>query len=162
MNKKDLGKFRELLIRDGKAVSEIERTSGNYDNDGNLIEGELPTVTTDFCEVGLYDDDGAYFVFVVESKTFDLGLLEELKKESDISIYGFVDFNENLYPVSDFNEDKFFKQVKKDKYLQIQFDFEEPETEELYGEYCRIVELLKNSNVKVVNQIEIDLIGDKN
>ncbi|MFC1609290.1 hypothetical protein ACFL2R_03795 [Patescibacteria group bacterium] len=91
MNQKYLEKFRELLIRDGKDVSDIEYTSGNYDNMGNLIEGELPTVTTDFCEVGVYENGYVYFVFVVESGSFDAELFEGLKGESNISIYGFED-----------------------------------------------------------------------
>jgi hypothetical protein len=151
-----LNKFRELLIKSKKSVSKLEFTKENYDNSGNLIKEDLPTITTDFCEIGLYNNE-IYFVFIVESKTFNIELFDELKNKSNVKIYGFVDFNKTLFPVEIFNIDIFMKEVKKDKYLQIQFDFKEIELFDLFKEYSNLVNVFENNKVVVVNQLDIDL-----
>ena len=156
MNIKNLNKFRELLVKSKKSVSELEYTKNNYDNFGNLIKEELPIVTTDFCEIGLHNDE-IYFVFVVESKTFNIELFNELKNKSNVKIYGFVDFNKTLFPIKDFNLDIFMKRIQKDKYLQIQFDFKEIEAFDLFKEYSNVVNVFEKNKVVVVNQLEIDL-----
>jgi len=151
-----LNKFRELLIKSKKSVSELEYTKDNYDHSGNLINKNLPTITTDFCEIGLYDDE-IYFVFVVESKTFNIELFNELKNKSNVKMYGFVDFNNTLFPVENFNLDIFMKEIQKDKYLQIQFDFKEIETFDLFKKYSNLVNVFEKNKVVVVNQLGIDL-----
>ncbi|MDD4111167.1 MAG: hypothetical protein PHS54_06470, partial [Clostridia bacterium] len=89
MNIEDLNKFWELLVKSKKSVSELEYTKNNYDNFGNLIKEDLPIITTDFCEIGLYNNE-IYFVFIVESKTFNIELFNELKNKSNVKIYGFI------------------------------------------------------------------------
>ena len=39
-----LNKFREILIKSKKLVSKLEYTKNNYDNTGNLIKEDLPTI----------------------------------------------------------------------------------------------------------------------
>jgi len=156
MNIEKLNKFRELLIKSKKSVSDLEYTKDNYDNSGNLIKEDLPTITTDFCEIGLYNDE-IYFVFIVESKTFNIELFNELKNKSNVKIYGFVDFNKTLFPIKNFNHDIFMKKVQKDKYLQIQFDFKEIEVFDLFKEYSNLVNVFEKNKVVVVNQSDTDL-----
>lgn len=156
MDIKYLNKFRELLLKSKKSVSDLEYTKDNYDNFGNLIKEDLPTITTDFCEVGLYNDE-IYFVFIVESKTFNIELFNEIKNKSNVKIYGFVDFNTTLFPIEKFNLDFFMKEVQKDKYIQIQFDFKEIDTLDLFKEYSNLVNVFENNKVVVVNQLEVDL-----
>jgi hypothetical protein len=160
MNIEYLNKFRELLIKSKKSVSKLGYTKNNYDNSGNLIKEDLPTTTTDFCEIGLYNDE-IYFVFIVESKTFNIELFNELKNKANVKMYRFVDFNQTLFPVENFNLDIFMKEIQKDKYLQIQFDFKEIETFDLFKEYSNLVNIFEKSKVVVVNQLEIDL-AEKN
>lgn len=156
MNIKDLNKFRELLIKSKKSVSKLEYIKDNYDNFGNLIKEDLPTITTDFCEIGLYNDE-IYFVFIAESKTFNIELFNKLKNKSNVKIYGFADFNKTLFPIENFNLDIFMKEIQKDKYLQIQFDFKEIDTFDLFKEYSNLMNVFKKNKVVVVNQLETDL-----
>ncbi|MBU0976213.1 MAG: hypothetical protein ABIE03_05740 [Patescibacteria group bacterium] len=160
MNIKNLNKFRELLINSKKSVSELEYTKNNYDHFGNLIEEDLPTITTDFCEIGLYNNE-IYFVFVVESKTFNIKLFDKLKNKSNVNIYGFIDFNKTLFPTKDFNFDNFVKEIKNDKYLQIQFDFKNIDTFDLFKKYSNIVNVFGKNKVVVVNQLKVDLTKHK-
>ncbi len=156
MNIENINKFRELLMENKKSVSEIEYTKNNYDNKGNLIEESLPTITTDFCEIGLYGDE-IYFVFIIDSKTFNLELFDRIKNKSNIKMYGFEDFNKILYPAYNFSFDNFIKQIQEDKYLQIQFDYKNIAVFDLFKEYSYLVNVFEKSKVVVVNQLKIDL-----
>ena len=156
MNIENLNKFRELLIKSKESVSGLEYTGDNYDHSGNLIKEDLPTITTDFCEIGLHND-GIYFVFIIESKTFNIELFNKLKNKSNVKIYGFVDFNKILFPTKNFEIDDFTKEVKKDKYLQIQFDYKNIDIFDLFKEYSSLVNVFEKSKAVVVNQLKIDL-----
>lgn len=156
MNIEILDKFREFLIKDKKSVSELEYTKNNYDHLANLIKKNLPTITTDFCEIGLLNNK-IYFVFIVKSKTFDIELFNQLKNKSNAKIYGFVDFNKTLFPVKNFNFDNFMKEIKKDKYLQIQFDYKNINAFDLSKEYSNLVNVFKKNKVAVVNQLKVNL-----
>lgn len=156
MNNENLNQFRKILIENKKSVSELEYTKNNHDNDGNLINEELPTITTDFCEVGLYNEE-IYLVFILESKTFNLELFSEIKNKTNVKMYGFADFNKTLYPISDFDYNKFIESVQKDTYLQIQFDFKNISTFDLFTEYTKIINVFDKCKVAVVNQLKIDL-----
>ena len=76
-------------------------------------------------------------------------------------MYGFVDFNKTLFPVENFNLDIFLEEIKKDKYLQIQFNFKKIETIDLFKEYSSLVNVLEKNKVVVVNQLKIDLTKNK-
>jgi hypothetical protein len=156
MNHKDLNQFRKILIENNKSVSELEYTKNNYDNAGNLIKEELPTITTDFCEIGLYNEE-IYFVFILESKTFNLKFFSAIKNKSNVKMYGFIDCNKTLYPSTNFNYNDFINLIKRDKYLQIQFDFKNITTLDLFSEYTKILNDFYKSKVVVVNQLKIDL-----
>ena len=157
MNTENLNQFRELLIKNKISVSKLEYTKNNHDNDGNLIVGDIPTITTDLCEIGLYNNE-IYFVFIIGSKTFNLELFDEIKNMPNMRMYGSVDFNKDLYPVNNFNLDKFIKQIKKDKYLQIQFDHESVSALDLFKKYSDLANIFEESKVIVVNQLETTLI----
>lgn len=150
-----LDKLRELLLNNGKPVSGVEYTSGNYDNDGNLIKEKIPTITTDYCEIGLYKNE-IYFVIIIESETFTRELFGELKNEPDLKIYSFTDFNKTLYPAADLKLNKLLQDINKDKYIQIQLDYNDVAMGDLFREYLRIVELLNNQKVKIVNQLQVN------
>jgi len=156
MDHKNINKFRELLIKHKKNVSELEYTRNNYDNHKNLIKEDLPTIITDFCEIGLYNYK-IYFVFITESKTINIKLFDELKNKSNVRIYGFIDFNKTLFPIKNFIMDNFIQEIQKDKYLQIQFDFKDINTQDLFIEYSNLVKVFKKNKVKVVNQLKVDL-----
>ena len=155
MQFKDLKQLQKLLIQDKKPVSRLEFTKNNYDN-GKLIEEALPTITTDYCEIGLLNNS-IYFTFIIESKTFSNILFNALKDLPNVLIYGFVNFNKTLYPKDDFNYNAFIDTIKKDKYLQIQLNFKSIDVLELYNEYENLVDILKKSKSLVVNQLKIDL-----
>ncbi len=156
MNIEKLNKFRELLVKLKKSVSELEHTKDNYDNLGNLIKEDLPTITTDFCEIGLHNNE-IYFVFIVESKAFNVDLFNEIKNKSNVKIYGFANFNKTFFPIQNFNLNIFMKEILKDRYLQIQFDFKGIDTFDLFEEYASLVNVFKKNKVVVVNQLEVDL-----
>ena len=130
-------------------------TSGNYDDKGKLIENDIPTISTEFCEIGIYGKT-VYFVFIIHSDTYSKKAFDPLKDFSNIQFYGFKDFKNNLYPKPDFNYKEFEEEIKKDKYLQIQFnyDFNKTSPELLYKEYLKIKDILIKINVRIVNQME--------
>jgi hypothetical protein len=154
MKTENLNKFYKLLIRNKIIVSEIEYTKNNYDN-GRLIKNDIPTITTEFCEIGIIRNK-FYFVFIIESKNFNLKLFEKLQNKQNINIYGFLDFNRNLFPINNFNLKYFLKEIQKDKYLQFQFDYKNIKTDKLFEEYINLTKLFKKF-VKVINQLKIDL-----
>ena len=156
MNPKKITQFKEILINNNQSVSELEYTKNNYDKFGNLINEELPTITTDYCEIGLYNDE-IYLVFILESKIFNLELFNKIKNKLNVKIYGFVDFNKTLYPIINFDYNEFIKIINKDKYVQIRFDFKDIFINDLFIEYTKIVKLFNESEVMVVNQLEVDL-----
>jgi len=151
-----LNQLRKLLVENKKLVSEMEYTSGNYDNDGNVIEENLPTITTDFCEIGSCGKD-IYFVFVLESKDFSLELFEKIKDRPGLRIYGFDDFCTDLYLMNDFDFFGFLEKIGKEKYVQIQFSYEKQTSLELLKEYLALIDIFKASKTKVINQLKIDL-----
>jgi len=154
MIKKDyLSKFKEILSVN-EEVSEIEMTSGNYDDDGKLIKGDIPTITTEFCEIGIYKKT-VYFVFIIHSDTYSKKVFDSLKGFSNVQFYGFKNFKDNLYPKSDFYYKEFEKGIEKDKYFQIQFnyDFNKILPELLHKEYLKIKDILIKNKAGIINQI---------
>jgi hypothetical protein len=155
MNNLDLIKeLRGLLMDEGIPVGEIEMTSGNYDDNGNLIKGKIPTITTDLCEIGSYENK-IYFVIIVLSESFSEKDLNDLGEISGMSIYPLRDFNSNLYPVPGFNYDNFRKEISGDKYLQIQFEYDtgEKDARRSFKEYQKIKDVIANSDLKVFDQL---------
>jgi len=156
MNADKINRLRKILLDNKQPVSDIEYTENNYDGDWNLIEEKIPTITTDFSEIG-YQNDKFYFVFVTESSSFHKIILDELKWKPDMKIYGFVNFNKTLYPTDSFDLDVFMNSIKKDKYLQFQFDFKNWELSDIYNEYCNLVDIFKKNEILVVDQLKVDL-----
>lgn len=156
MNIRNINLFRKILIENNKSVSKIEYTKNNYDNTGNLIKKEIPTITTDFCEIGVYDSE-LYLVFIIESNTFNLKFFNEIKNKSNIKIYRFIDFSKILYPIKKFNYNEFIQIIKKEKYLQIQFDFKNIKTQDLFIEYNNLISIFIKNKIIVINQLKIDL-----
>jgi len=155
MTKKDyLSKFREILSVD-EEVSKIEITSGNYDNDGKLIKEDISTITTEFCEIGIYKKT-IYFVFIIHSNTYSKKVFDPLKSFSNVQFYGFKNFKDTLYPKSDFDYKEFERKIKKDKYFQIQFDynFNKILPELLHKEYLKIKDILIKNKAGIVNQVK--------
>ncbi len=151
---KYLSDFRKILSQNEK-VSEFEMTSGNYD-EGKRIEEKIPTITTEFCEIGIYDDI-IYFVFIINSNTYSEKLFNELKNFPNVKFYGFKNFNDTLYPKLDFQYDKFVEKVKQDKYLQVQFDYDVQKisVEIFYQEYVKIKKIFVGNKVGVIDQLKI-------
>ena len=156
MNKKEntIEEFRKLLKENHRSVSEIEYTSNNFDNSGKLINQLLPTITTDFCEIGLYKNK-VYFVFIIASKSFNKNVYDSIKTEKNLKIYPLKDFKSTLYPKKLFNYKKFFEEIKKEEYLQIQFEFKKLNASGLYQEYFKLVKIFKKSKTKVINQLRV-------
>lgn len=156
MDQKDyLSKLRNILTKNNEDISDLEMTSGNYDDNGNLIKEDVSTLTTRFCEIGVYQNN-IYFVFIIQSDNYTEKLFESLKSFSNIQFYGFKDFKNNLYPKDNFSYQEFEKEIKKDKYLQIQFNYQISKMlpELLFGEYNKIRNILNNNKVEVINQIK--------
>lgn len=149
-----LEKFRILLIKDSNPVGDIEMTSGNYDDFGNLIKTDIPTVTTDLCEIGIFDDS-LYFVIIVFSDTFKKTEFDSLKNFPNVKIYGFKEFKKTLYPASDFVYESFEKEILNDKYLQIQFSYKYGTSypQDLLKEYRKIRNIFTNARLQIVNQL---------
>ncbi len=149
-----LQKLRKLLIEDNKSVGSIEMTSGNYDDFGKPIKTDVPTMTTDLCEIGIFDDT-LYFVVIVFSDKFRKTAFDQLKIFPNITIYGFKDFKKTLYPTPDFLYENFEKEILNDEFLQIQLNYkynaENPQ--DILKEYRKIIDIIAISGLQAVSQI---------
>lgn len=153
-------KFKKELNELGIAVGEIEYTENNYDNNGNLIDRKISTITTEHCEIGKYNNN-CYFVFVIYAESFNKDFFEAIKSFNNIQIYDFIDFNKTLYPGKDFDYNNFEKNIKQKKCLQIQFDFDSMKVDEIIINYKKIIEIFLKYNINIVNQLEVDLQKEK-
>lgn len=127
-----------------------ECTSGNYDDDGNLIAESIPTLTTEYCEIGFYKDS-IYFVFIVESSSWSSNFYTAIKSISNVQLYGLKNFTKN-YAFGDTIE----RDIKSDVYFQVQVTFDASATSSsgLLEEYDRIIAIFREYSVQVVNQLE--------
>ena len=151
--------FRELLLQKNEAVGELEMTNGNYDEKGKLITKSIPTITTDYCEIGKYGNI-IYFVFVVDSSSYNSRFYQKLITYSNAKVYGFTNFNETLYPMSGCNDISLKTEVIREKYFQVQYEFGNDLTvQEVYEQYMEIKKDLLEGRLVVVNQMEVNLQG---
>ena len=148
--------FRDVLLSNNKVIGELEYTSGNYDDKGNLISGSIPTITTNVCEVGIYDDT-IYFTFIIFSSDFKKELFDYLAQYSNVQIYPFKEFNNTLYPKQNFDYSELEQQLKNEKYLQINFNdkYKEYSIEEIVKKYFEYEDVFLKCNIKPINQLEL-------
>lgn len=152
MENKLIRNIRKTLINKNEPVSEIEMTSGNYDDDGKLINRPIPTITTNLCEIGSYDNV-CYFTVILFSGIFSEKLLEALNVYRNIRIYGFKNFSEDLYPIKSFSYKKFEVVITQDKYLQVQFNYDaSAEVAHIIQQYFEINKLFEKMGISVINQ----------
>lgn len=154
---KILKSLKKLLQAHNHPVSEVEITSGNYDR-GKLINEGVPTVTTNLCEIGIYNNT-YYFTVVLYSDYFSKELFDEVKGLEGIHIYGFKNFLEDYYPSANFSFLKLESQIKDEVYFQIEFNFsfQEINAEEIFAKYSELKKVFQKYNSAVVNQLEINL-----
>lgn len=159
-NDKFILRLKEELTNINFNVGEIEFTENNYDNSGDLIDGKIPTITTEHCEIGKYENN-CYFVFVIYAESFNKDFFEAIKEYDNIQIYDFINFNKTLYPNKNFDYNNFEKNIKQKKYLQIQFNFNDSSVNRLIINYKKIVKRFHENCIKIVNQLKNNLIKEK-
>lgn len=145
--------LRSLFLKQSQAVSEIEMTLGNYDDDGNEIEGSIPTIITKLCEIDAYDNT-CYFTIILKSELLTKAIFEDLMNFNNVHIYGLTNFKEDYYPKQDFDYSVFESQIKLEEYVQVQFNFNKLDAEHVFDEYQKIDNLFKRHHLRVVNQLE--------
>lgn len=147
--------LRIILTSNRELVGNLEYTSGNYDGKGNLIPDQIPTITTDVCEIGIYDDT-IYFTFIILASDFNKDLFNLLDRHKNMQIYPFKDFNNNLYPKSNFNYLEFEQQINNDQYLQISFNdnYKNHSTAEIMNKYLGYKNVFELAGVRPINQLE--------
>lgn len=148
----NLEQLRSMLLQKNQTSTEIEMTTGNYDTDGKLIKNEVPTLTTDFCEIGAYNNT-CYFTFILDPSSFSQKLLGQIKDYDKMHIYGFKNFLTDLYPKRCFSYKKFDEEIRKDDYVQIQFNFENIEPKDILNKYLSLKSIFMNTDATVINQI---------
>lgn len=151
MNSEYIKELRHSLAKNHHLISELEYTTDNYDDEGKKINEDLPTITTEYCEIGLHRNK-VYFVFIIKSKTFNETLFNLIKNKPNLQIYGFADFKTNLYPNANFDYANFLNKIKKDDYVQIQFNFKKIDIKDLYKEYAIYINIFKKNEVVVIDQ----------
>lgn len=148
--------LRKIFLKNKSKVSQIEFTADNYDDSGKLIKHDLPTITTDFAEIGAFNRC-IYFTVIIESKDFNKKFFNQII-EFNPQIYKFFNFNTNLYPKKNFDYKKFIKEIKQEKYLQIQFNFDLNQPSELiFKKHQQLKQIFKKNKIKVINQLDVDL-----
>jgi len=90
-----------------------EFTTGNYDDKGRIIDRKIPTLTTEYCEIG-FNDQTIYFVFIAQSDSSSKEFFDEIKKFSNLQIYGFKKFEKNYDLSKDLESD-----IKSEQYFQM-------------------------------------------
>ncbi|MBU1046900.1 hypothetical protein KKH36_03950 [Patescibacteria group bacterium] len=151
MNLEKITRIRESFLENNEKVGKLEYTSGNYDEEGVLIEKDIPTITTEFCEIGIYSNI-IYFTFVINSNSYNEKLIDSLKNFSNFKIYGFKNFLE------DYNLKDLENEIKKDKYFQVNFNYSiDEKVEFLLKQYQEIKKNMLKSKIEIINQLEIDL-----
>ena len=152
-----LSSLRKLLQLHNQSVSEIEITFSNYDH-GEVIAEGVPTITTDLCEIGIYNDT-YYFTVILFSDQFSKQLFDVVKDLKGIHIYGFKNFLVDYYPTSNFSLRELESQIKKEVYFQVEFsfNFKEINTEEMFRKYTELEKVFKKYKSAVVNQLEVNL-----
>ena len=127
-----------------------EFTSGNYDDDGKIINEKIPTLTTEFCEIGFHKTI-VYLVFIAKSDSWSSGFLDEIKKFLNLQIYGLKKFEKN-YNLAKNPE----SEIKSEPYFQMQFNFDVNKISvyNLLEEYDKIIQEIKKYNISVVNQLD--------
>lgn len=150
-----LSEFKDIFLKNNEKNTEIEITFGNYDDNGKLIKEGVPTITTDFCEIGICKEI-IYFVFIIFSDTYRKKIFDLFKDFPDVQFYGFKNFKVTLYPHPNFKYSEFENKIKKEKYLQIQFNYNisKISPELLYKEYIKIRNIFIRNKIKVVDQIK--------
>lgn len=157
MELKHWEKFKQMLVDSNIPVSEVEYTRGNYDDYGKLIKDRIPTLTTDYFEIG-WPGDLVYLVAVIVSESFNRRFFREIIREDNLQIYGWSDFKQNFYPANDFCFDNMMEMIKKEKYMQLQFNYEGVELDFLLEKYRFLIDRMKAGKIRVINQLKIDLI----
>lgn len=149
--------LRKALLRKKVAVGKLEMTSGNYDERGMLITKPIPTVTTNLCEIGSYKNM-VYFDFVIFSDSFNSTFFEILQTYANVKVYGFTSFKATLYPTPGFSYMKLKLAIEKEKYFQVQFEFDNGmSVDKLLEEYNKVKFDLQKSQLNVVNQLKVNL-----
>lgn len=151
MHKKFLQELSGLITEDNIKVSDIEYTLGNYDKQNKKIDYALPTITTDHCEIGIYGDT-IYLTFIIPSNTFSKNLFDSIKNINNIQLYSLINFKETLFPKIRNNYQSLKKEILKEKYLQVNFDFNINKISpgKLFKEYQKSIKFLPKINI--INQ----------
>ena len=156
-NTKFISKLQDHLIKRGHQVSAIEMTAGNYDEQSNLIVDDVPTVTTELCEVGAYNGY-CYFTVILKSSLFTRKLFGSIAKYPRVQIYGLRKFQTNYYPKDNFVYNEFEGQVISEEFVQIQFNFDtiSLSTDMIYKKYLEVASMFKVTKIEVENQLARD------
>ncbi len=144
----DIIKEIKNKLESSGVVTFEEITKGNYDKSDKPIEIGIPTLTTEYCEIGSYGDE-VYFVFIIKSDSWSGNLFNLLKNMSGIELYGLSSFRNN------YDLDKIEDEIKREPYFQLQLNFNinKYKAEELVGYYKKITHDLIENNAKIVNQL---------
>lgn len=126
-----------------------EFTVGNYDDNGIAILNKIPTLTTEFCEIGFYNKI-IYFVLIAKSDSLKNDFYLSIKEFKNLQIYGFKDFKINY----ELNENLEVN-IKKEKYFQVQFSFNTDVTtvSNLIQNYDKILVKIRDNDISIINQI---------
>jgi hypothetical protein len=128
-----------------------EFTSGNYDDNGKIIDEKVPTLTTKFCEIGFHGQI-IYLVFIAQSDYWSKEFFDEIKIFSNLKIYGFNKFLKDY----DLTKDPELE-IKSEPYFQMQFSFKNDDNlkaTDLLNEYDSIVKLIKDCRIIVMDQLK--------
>ena len=158
MQKDFLLELKKLLTNGGDKAGEIEMTFGNYTHEGVLIKDEIPTLTTDLCEIGVYEDV-LYCTYICDTNFYTRKFFDLIVNEPNVAIYGLKNFHETWYPSDGFDSVVFETKLKSESYMQIEFNFSVTKMKpmDIYKKYLKIREVFSKSGMKVVDQLEQDM-----
>jgi hypothetical protein len=142
-----------MMDANGERVSQLEHTTGNFDDFGQIINDAIPTLTTSLCEIGIHDQM-LYMVFILKAASFSEGLFAAVRNY-DVKIYGFRDFQTTLYETGETSSCQEVMSRLHDELIQVQvsFPWQKLAAVKIFGGYQNFRTMFAMFRADVIDQL---------
>ena len=143
--------IRKNLLLSSFETGKVEYTSGNYDENGLLIKGKIPTVTSEFGEIGIINKK-FYFVMIFHKNLLSKQFLDELGKIRKCNLYGYKEFLKDL-TIEEILGDKL-----GEKYIQVQYDcIDSDQMKVIIDIHNKLKDIFEKYRIFPINQLKVSM-----